>query len=57
MSRARPAAGLQSRLLGWLIPALILLVAVNSVSAYRTALEAVNAAYDRSLLALARVVA
>ena len=57
MSGARPAAGLQSRLLGWLIPALILLVAVNSVSAYRTALEAVNAAYDRSLLAVARAVA
>lgn len=57
MSGARPAAGLQTRLLGWLIPALILLVAVNSVSAYRTALEAVNAAYDRSLLAVARAVA
>jgi two-component system sensor histidine kinase TctE len=53
----RLAQGLQSRLLWWLLPALALLVAVNSVSAYRTALKAVNTAYDRSLLAVARAVA
>ncbi len=57
MSAATPARGLQSRLLWWLLPALALLVAVNSVSTYRTALAAVNTAYDRSLLAVARAVA
>ena len=57
MSAPRLAQGLQSRLLWWLLPALALLVAVNSVSAYRTALKAVNTAYDRSLLAVARAVA
>lgn len=57
MSAPRPAMGLQSRLLWWLLPALALLVAVNSVSAWRTALAAVNTAYDRSLLAVARAVA
>jgi two-component system sensor histidine kinase TctE len=57
VSGARPAAGLQSRLLWWLLPALALLVAVNAVSSWRTALAAVNTAYDRSLLAVARAVA
>ncbi len=57
MNAPRLAQGLQSRLLWWLLPALALLVAVNSVSAYRTALKAVNTAYDRSLLAVARAVA
>jgi two-component system sensor histidine kinase TctE len=57
VSAIRPAQGLQSRLLWWLLPALAVLVAVNSVSAYRTALAAVNTAYDRSLLAVARAVA
>jgi len=53
----RPAPGLKSRLLWWLLPALAALVAVNSVATYRTALAAVNTAYDRSLLAVARAVA
>ena len=57
MSARRPAPGLKSRLLGWLLPALALLVAVNTVATYRTALSAVNTAYDRSLLAVARAVA
>lgn len=52
-----PAPGLQSRILWWLLPSLAVLVAVNSVSTYRTALAAVNTAYDRSLLAVARAVA
>ena len=56
MSARRPAPGLKSRLLGWLLPALALLVAVNTVATYRTALSAVNTAYDRSLLAVARAV-
>lgn len=51
------ARSLQSRLLWWLLPSLAILVAVNSVSSYRTALQAVNTAYDRSLLAVARAVA
>ncbi len=42
MSAPRLAQGLQSRLLWWLLPALALLVAVNSVSAYRTAHKAVT---------------
>ncbi|MCM2329085.1 MAG: sensor histidine kinase N-terminal domain-containing protein [Lysobacter sp.] len=54
---ARPARGLQARLLWWLLPSLAVLVAVNSVSTYRTAVAAVNTAYDRSLLAVARAVA
>jgi two-component system, OmpR family, sensor histidine kinase TctE len=53
----RPAPGLQSRLLWWLLPSLALLAAVNTVGAYHTALLAVNTAYDRSLLAVARAVA
>ncbi|MBL0140864.1 MAG: sensor histidine kinase [Betaproteobacteria bacterium] len=57
MNTAGPARSLQSRLLWWLVPALAVLVAINSVSAYRTALRAVNTAYDRSLLAVARTVA
>ncbi|PWB59038.1 MAG: sensor histidine kinase [Betaproteobacteria bacterium] len=57
MSARRPAPGLKSRLLGWLLPALALLVAVNTIATYRTALSAVNTAYDRSLLAVARAVA
>jgi len=42
VSAPRLAQGLQSRLLWWLLPALALLVAVNSVSAYRTAHKAVT---------------
>ncbi len=57
MSGPRRARGLQARLLRWLLPALAVLVALNSVSTYRTALQAVNTAYDRSLLAVARAVA
>ena len=57
VSAGKTARGLQSRLLWWLLPSLALLVAVNSVSTYRTALAAVNTAYDRSLLAVARAVA
>ncbi len=56
-AQAAPFPGLQARILGWLLPALVLLVAVNSVSAYRSSIAAVNTAYDRSLLAVARAVA
>jgi two-component system, OmpR family, sensor histidine kinase TctE len=57
VTQRRAAPGLQARLLGWLLPALAVLVALNSVSTYRTSLQAVNTAYDRSLLAVARSVA
>jgi len=57
MNGAAPARSLQAHLLRWLLPALVVLVAVNSLNAYRTALQAVNTAYDRSLLAVARAVA
>lgn len=57
MSDARPASGIQSRLLAWLLPAFVLIVAFNTVGAYRTAVSAVNTAYDRSLLAVARTIA
>lgn len=57
MRPPRPARGLQWRLLWWLLPALAVLVAVNSLATYHTALAAVNTAYDRSLLAVARAVA
>ena len=42
-------------LLGILVPVL-LLIAVNGVSLYRQALQAVNTAYDRTLLASAKVI-
>ena len=42
-------------LLGILMPVL-LLIAANGVSLYRQALQAVNTAYDRTLLASAKVI-
>jgi two-component system sensor histidine kinase TctE len=59
--RARLAAGspgsLRNQLLRWLLAPLILLVAINSVSLYRDALDAADMAYDRSLLASTRALA
>ncbi|MBK8323190.1 MAG: sensor histidine kinase [Betaproteobacteria bacterium] len=57
MSAGRAASGIQSRLLWWLLPAFVLIMAFNTVGAYRTAVAAVTTAYDRSLLAVARTVA
>jgi two-component system sensor histidine kinase TctE len=48
---------LRNQLLRWLLAPLILLVAVNSVSLYRDALDAADTAYDRSLLASTRALA
>ena len=48
---------LRGQLLRWLLIPLLVLVALNSVSLYRDALEAADIAYDRSLLASTRALA
>ena len=48
---------LRGQLLRWLLIPLLVLVAINSVSLYRDALEAADIAYDRSLLASTRALA
>ena len=48
---------LRNQLLRWLLIPLVILVAVNSVSAYNNGLEAADLAYDRSLLASTRALA
>ena len=52
---ARPLSLRRYLLLGILLPVL-LLIALNGVSLYRRALAAVNTAYDRTLLASAKVI-
>jgi two-component system sensor histidine kinase TctE len=52
-----PLGSLRNQLLRWLLAPLILLVAINSVSLYRDALDAADMAYDRSLLASTRALA
>ncbi|MES2756144.1 MAG: sensor histidine kinase N-terminal domain-containing protein [Pseudomonadota bacterium] len=52
-----PLGSLRNQLLRWLLIPLVLLVAANSVSVYRNALEAADLAYDRSLLASTRALA
>jgi two-component system sensor histidine kinase TctE len=52
-----PLGSLRSQLLRWLLIPLVILVAVNSVSAYNNGLEAADLAYDRSLLASTRALA
>ena len=52
-----PLGSLRGQLLRWLLIPLLALVAVNSVSLYRDALEAADIAYDRSLLASTRALA
>jgi two-component system sensor histidine kinase TctE len=54
---AAPLGSLRNQLLRWLLIPLVLLVAANSVSVYRNALEAADLAYDRSLLASTRALA
>lgn len=44
-------SSLRRRVAVWLLPPLVLLLAVNAVLSYRAALEAANQAYDRSLWA------
>ena len=48
---------LRNQLLRWLLVPLVLLVAVNSISAYTNALEVADVAYDRALLASTRALA
>ena len=45
---------MRSRLLLGILPAVILVIAINTVSLYRQALESANTAYDRTLLASAK---
>jgi two-component system sensor histidine kinase TctE len=52
-----PLGSLRNQLLRWLLAPLVLLVAINSVSLYRDALDAADTAYDRSLLASTRALA
>lgn len=54
---AAPLGSLRSQLLRWLLIPLLILVAVNSISAYSNGLEAADLAYDRSLLASTRALA
>jgi two-component system sensor histidine kinase TctE len=48
---------LRGQLLRWLLGPLLVLVALNTVSVYRNALDAADTAYDRSLLASTRALA
>ena len=58
MSAPTPRLGsLRGALLRWLLFPLVVLVLINSVSAYHNALEAADLAYDRSLLASTRALA
>jgi two-component system sensor histidine kinase TctE len=52
-----PLGSLRKQLLRWLIIPLVVLVALNSISLYRDALEAADIAYDRSLLSSTRALA
>ncbi|WP_343732378.1 sensor histidine kinase [Duganella sp.] len=48
---------LRGQLLRWLLGPLLVLVALNTISVYRNALDAADIAYDRSLLASTRALA
>lgn len=50
---ARPGS-LRRYLLGWIVTPIVLFVVIDTVSLYRGALNSINTAYDRSLLASAR---
>ena len=54
---AQRLGSLRGALLRWLLFPLVVLVLINSVSAYHNALEAADLAYDRSLLASTRALA
>jgi two-component system sensor histidine kinase TctE len=54
---ARPLGTLRGQLLRLLLVPLSILVAINTVSVYRNALDAADLAYDRSLLASTRALA
>ncbi|WP_408014818.1 sensor histidine kinase [Rugamonas rivuli] len=52
-----PLGSLRGQLLRWLLGPLLVLVALNTISVYRNALDAADVAYDRSLLASTRALA
>ena len=52
----RPRYSLRRRVGWWLLPPLLIALAVNAVLSYRGALEVVNRAYDRSLIASIKAV-
>jgi two-component system, OmpR family, sensor histidine kinase TctE len=52
-----PLGSLRNQLLRWLLVPLVLLVALNTFSLYRDAVDAADMAYDRSLLASTRALA
>jgi two-component system sensor histidine kinase TctE len=52
-----PLGSLRGQLLRWLLGPLLVLVALNTYSVYRNALDAADVAYDRSLLASTRALA
>jgi two-component system sensor histidine kinase TctE len=54
---AAPLGSLRNQLLRWLLVPLVVLVAVNTFSLYRDALDAADMAYDRALLASTRALA
>lgn len=56
-AQAVPLGSLRNQLLRWLLGPLIVLVALNTFSLYRDAVEAADMAYDRSLLASTRALA
>ncbi|MCB1899419.1 sensor histidine kinase [Cognatazoarcus halotolerans] len=53
----KPETSLRRRVAAWLLPALLLLLAINAVLSYLGALVAVNRAYDRSLTASIKSIA
>lgn len=55
--RAAPLGSLRNQLLRWLLVPLVVLVALNTFSLYRDAMDAADMAYDRSLLASTRALA
>ncbi|WP_426109940.1 sensor histidine kinase [Massilia sp. PWRC2] len=57
LGAGKPLGSLRNELLRWLLVPLVLLVAVNSLSAYNNGLDAADVAYDRALLASTRALA
>ncbi|WP_018992863.1 sensor histidine kinase [Aromatoleum toluclasticum] len=53
----RPSLSLRGRVARWLLPTLLILLAINAVLSYLGARQAVNRAYDRSLTASIRAIA
>lgn len=56
-SASRPVASLRTRLLGWILVPLAVLIGINAWLGYGRAVQAANEAYDRALYLAARTVA